>query len=145
MGSDAIPLAARQAADVKPDSEPEVLVVGAGPVGLFTALLLAQRGIEVQIVEQARRLAARSYALALHPGSLALLDRVGLAKEALVRSRFDSRFASTAEKCRAGLAKWYGKDRAGKVRYAEAFEVCEYGRQPDAAEVRKLFPFFPEP
>ena len=26
---------------------------------------------------------------------------------------------------------------------AEAFEVCEYGTQPTAAELRKLFPFFP--
>jgi hypothetical protein len=34
---------------------------------------------------------------------------------------------------------------AGKqVRYAEAFEVCEYGRQPNAAEIRRLFPFLPQ-
>jgi len=28
------------------------------------------------------------------------------------------------------------------VQYAEAFEICEYGRQPDKAELKKLFPFF---
>lgn len=60
------------------DGEPEVLVVGAGPVGLFAALLLADRGVRVQIVDEERRPAARSYALALHPGSLKLLDKVGL-------------------------------------------------------------------
>ena len=27
------------------------------------------------------------------------------------------------------------------VRYAEAFEICEYGRQIDSAEIRGLFPF----
>ena len=27
--------------------------------------------------------------------------------------------------------------------YAQAFEVCEYGRQPSKEELRKLFPFFP--
>jgi LmbE family N-acetylglucosaminyl deacetylase len=27
------------------------------------------------------------------------------------------------------------------VRYAEAFEICEYGRQIDSAEIRRLFPF----
>jgi len=32
-----------------------------------------------------------------------------------------------------------------KVRYAEAFEVCEYGRRPSEDELRtKLFPFLGE-
>jgi N-acetylglucosamine malate deacetylase 1 len=38
------------------------------------------------------------------------------------------------------LAELYGADK--KVEFAEAFEVCEYGRQPDGAELRRLFPFF---
>jgi len=29
------------------------------------------------------------------------------------------------------------------VKFAEAFEICEYGRQPTAAEIKVLFPFFP--
>ena len=41
---------------------------------------------------------------------------------------------------RASLVKWYGKEHADKVKYAEAFEICEYGAQPDDAGVRKLFP-----
>jgi LmbE family N-acetylglucosaminyl deacetylase len=39
------------------------------------------------------------------------------------------------------LEKWYGQGAAAGIRYAEAFEVCEYGRQPDEAELRELFPF----
>jgi len=31
----------------------------------------------------------------------------------------------------------------GAVRYAEAFEICEYGARPDQAMIRKLFPFLP--
>ena len=27
-----------------------------------------------------------------------------------------------------------------KAKYAEAFEICEYGAQPTEAEIRKLFP-----
>jgi len=51
------------------------------------------------------------------------------------------RYAAVADKYRDGLVKWYGP--AGKdVQYAEAFEICEYGRQPDDAELRTLFPFF---
>lgn len=41
---------------------------------------------------------------------------------------------------RATLEKWYGKERAAKVEYAEAFEICEYGAQPDEARQRELFP-----
>jgi LmbE family N-acetylglucosaminyl deacetylase len=41
---------------------------------------------------------------------------------------------------RESLRKWYGA-QADQVRYAEAFELCEYGRQPSPEEVRKLFPF----
>lgn len=38
------------------------------------------------------------------------------------------------------LVKWYGKEKANKVTDAEAFEICEYGRQPDESEIRELFP-----
>jgi len=44
---------------------------------------------------------------------------------------------------RAALAKWYGSGRAAKVVNSEAFEVCEYGRQPDEREIRRLFPMLP--
>ena len=42
------------------------------------------------------------------------------------------------------LADWYGKEGAEKVEHAEAFEVCEYGRRPNRAELARLFPFFEE-
>ena len=58
--------------------ETEVLVVGAGPVGMFAALELAERGVDVTLIDESWRTAARSYALALHPRSLQLLDGVGL-------------------------------------------------------------------
>jgi LmbE family N-acetylglucosaminyl deacetylase len=43
---------------------------------------------------------------------------------------------------RAALTKFYGADTAAKVQHAEAFEICEYGRQPDESDLRRLFPFF---
>ena len=43
----------------------------------------------------------------------------------------------------AALAKWYGAEPARAIRYAEAFEICEYGTRPDEARIRMLFPFFP--
>ncbi|MBL7698635.1 MAG: PIG-L family deacetylase [Chitinophagaceae bacterium] len=41
---------------------------------------------------------------------------------------------------RQSLEKWYGKEHAANVKYAEAFEVCEYGAQPDEARRKQLFP-----
>lgn len=38
------------------------------------------------------------------------------------------------------LEKWYGKEKASEVRFAEAFEICEYGTQPDQEELKRLFP-----
>jgi hypothetical protein len=38
------------------------------------------------------------------------------------------------------LEKWYGKERASKARFAEAFEICEYGSRPDESKIRQLFP-----
>jgi LmbE family N-acetylglucosaminyl deacetylase len=38
-------------------------------------------------------------------------------------------------------AKWYGRGK--RPTYYEAFELCEYGAQPDAARTRELFPMLP--
>jgi len=38
------------------------------------------------------------------------------------------------------IEKWYGKDRAAKVKNVEAFEICEYGTQPGAEDIKRIFP-----
>jgi LmbE family N-acetylglucosaminyl deacetylase len=67
------------------------------------------------------------------------------ARKKEVREGFARRFASTAQRFRLNLTERYGAEAGNAFKYAEAFEVCEYGRSPNAAEVRKLFPFFPKP
>jgi LmbE family N-acetylglucosaminyl deacetylase len=59
-----------------------------------------------------------------------------------VREGFAARNHSLADRFRATLSDWYGKDAAAKVQFAEAFEICEYGRRPNKEELAKLFPFF---
>ena len=54
------------------------------------------------------------------------------------------RYAAVANRFRDALVKWYGPQRGKDVKYAEAFEVCEYGRRPTPEELKKLFPFFGE-
>jgi len=48
-----------------------------------------------------------------------------------------TRSAAPGPETMAALGRWYGRSVA---RYAEAFEICEYGAQPDRARVRELFP-----
>lgn len=38
------------------------------------------------------------------------------------------------------LEKWYGAAKAGAASQVESFEIAEYGKQPNEAEVRRLFP-----
>ncbi len=59
-----------------------------------------------------------------------------------VREGFRRRFARLADEYREQLIARYGPERGAAVRYAEAFEICEYGRQPSEEEIRRLFPFF---
>jgi 2-polyprenyl-6-methoxyphenol hydroxylase-like FAD-dependent oxidoreductase len=61
----------------------EVLVVGAGPVGMVAALALAQRGVHVQIIDREPCPATHSYACALHAPTVRLLEQFGLAEEVL--------------------------------------------------------------
>ncbi|NBM19178.1 FAD-dependent oxidoreductase [Streptomyces sp. GC420] len=56
----------------------QVIVVGAGPVGLLLAGELALRGVQVTIVEQRHAPAAQSRASTLHARTMELLDSRGL-------------------------------------------------------------------
>ena len=60
--------------------DPEVLVVGAGPVGLVAALFLQQHGVRVEVVDMHQRTTQHSYALAIHPRTLRILDEAGLSE-----------------------------------------------------------------
>ena len=59
--------------------EAEVLIVGAGPVGLTLAVELARYGVTVRIVDKAAQRSDKSKALAVWSRTLELLDRSGCA------------------------------------------------------------------
>jgi LmbE family N-acetylglucosaminyl deacetylase len=59
-----------------------------------------------------------------------------------VRESFSNRNQSIASRFNKMLGEWYPEDAASNVKFAEAFEVCEYGSQPDKGELKKLFPFY---
>lgn len=68
-------------------------------------------------------------------------DAARNARRQKVRDALLNRSVGVANKYRARLVETYGKEKGGAVRHAEAFEICEYGRQPNAADLRRLFPF----
>jgi LmbE family N-acetylglucosaminyl deacetylase len=85
-------------------------------------------------------------------GALGTAERYSLvppaSKPALRREWLGERWArrqsAEARNSRAALIQWYGEEKGKAIQYAEAFEICEYGRQPSPAEIRQLFPFFPK-
>ena len=41
---------------------------------------------------------------------------------------------------KASLQKWYGTEKGEQVKFAESFEVCEYGSRPTDGDIKRLFP-----
>jgi len=62
-------------------SENQVLIAGAGPVGCTAALILAQRGVNVTLLESEPMLVEDLRASTFHPPSLDLLDDIGLTEQ----------------------------------------------------------------
>jgi len=61
-----------------------------------------------------------------------------------IRQAWNGRAGREARTYRDTLIRWYGEERGKAVKYAEVFEICEYGHQPSDDEIKKLFPFFDE-
>lgn len=90
------------------------------------------------------------YAMAAHesqffewlPWTNGTLDKVPSTEAERLKWLADWRKPKINDNVLKSLVKWYGNDRAKNAKYAEAFEICEYGRRPSDEEIRRLFPFF---
>ncbi len=58
--------------------------------------------------------------------------------------KWDPRFLDTANRYRKRLQEFYGERRAAQIKYAEAFEICEYGAPLAPDDIPALFPLFDE-
>jgi 2-polyprenyl-6-methoxyphenol hydroxylase-like FAD-dependent oxidoreductase len=59
----------------------DVIVVGAGPVGMLTALALAQTGVKVMVLEQEPHIVNSPRAAVYFPSTLIILEELGLLDE----------------------------------------------------------------
>ena len=89
------------------DFDPEVLVVGAGPVGLVAALFLQRQGVRVEIVDTNERTSQQSYALAIHPRTLRVLDEAELSGPLIAAGRKLTK-----------VAFYEGRERRAEIDYA---------------------------
>ena len=62
-------------------------------------------------------------------------------RSAWVREKYLRQSARSADRFREGLVKRYGQEKGRAVRYAEGYEICEYGGQLTGQMERELFPF----
>ena len=57
------------------------------------------------------------------------------------RKRAAIRCGALAERFRKTLVEEFGEEKGKAVKYAEAFEVCEYGTQPSKEDLKRIFPW----
>lgn len=61
-------------------SDPDVVIIGAGPAGSIAALVLARAGLSVRLLDRARFPRDKLCGDTVNPGTLAILDRLGVSK-----------------------------------------------------------------
>jgi LmbE family N-acetylglucosaminyl deacetylase len=75
-------------------------------------------------------------------GYLAQVPKEKAARLEWTQKHAADRSGRLADRFRPKLIELLGAEKGKAVKYAESFEVCEYGTQPSPAELMHIFPFF---
>lgn len=78
-------------------TRPQVIVAGAGPVGLTAAHELARRGLRVRLIDAATGPARTSRAVATHPRTLETYDQMGIVDRVVELGRKNRAFTMYAQ------------------------------------------------
>ena len=105
-----------------------IVIIGAGPVGLITALRLSQLGMRSTIIEKNNAIQDELRASTFHPPTIEMLDELGIAKElisiGLKTKQWQFRVHETGEKALFDLGH-INKDTKYPFRLqAEQKELC---------------------
>ena len=61
-------------------------------------------------------------------------------RQAFLLDIVKTRASAVANQYRDRLVALYGKERGEKIKYAEAFQLSQYGRQASVDELKAMFP-----
>ncbi len=64
------------------------------------------------------------------------------ARKVWLKEQWSHRQSGEADRNRDLLIKFYGEEKGKAVKFAETFELCEYGSKPNLEQLKKLFPFY---
>ncbi len=67
------------------------------------------------------------------------VPKENIKREEYLLNLFKDRNAEIANKYRSRLIELYGNEKGSKIKYAEAFEICQYGRQVSIEELKTMF------
>ena len=93
----------------KNPSDVDIVICGGGPIGLYLAGRLMQKGFSCRVLEKKIEIFQHSRSLGIHPVSMELFERAGIA----------GRFLESGLQIRRGIAFW-NRDRLGEI----SFDNC---------------------
>ena len=112
----------------------EVLIVGAGPVGLSLAAALAHRGIHVIVIEAAAELSQEARASTIHPPTLEMFAEWGFVDDVLAKGRVIDRLQFWERSTRELIAEFDYSLLADDTPYPYRFQC------PQSTVIRCILP-----
>jgi len=112
-----------------------VIVVGAGPVGMVTALAIAARGLDVTVLETDERYDEKPRAATTHASTLEMLRDLGIADEVIRRGLISARFQHWDRVSRELVAEFDYGLLAGDTPFPYAVQ-CESHKTVAIAEAK---------
>lgn len=138
---------------IVPNIAPEVPPLKKNPVFLFAADRFQkpnpfEADVVIDIDEVFKQ---KIYGMAAHesqyfewlPWTSGTLESIPEGEEDRLAYLAKRRSFAPSETIRESLKEWYG-DKAEGIQHVEAFEICEYGKQPGKQELLRLFPMLQE-